>query len=210
MANNAQELLSILNGRHRPALSTTSTSPEKSILTFKAGKMNTTLKPNGKYLVEADTRRGEIHLVWARTAAGGHLKIEWKDRRTKVTVDTVTVPPGEDATFERIETGRDTDRVYLLQVGSGSTGRHFFWMQDINTEHDEDLCVKVNLYLSDGEEAKKAAGMGGEEGRTNENSNDTSSGGMDNDQLLRIMQDAVGAEQGRAVTGNFCFDYVTS
>lgn len=139
--SNAQELLSILGGRHRPALSTGTSSnhQEKSILQFKAGKMTTQLQPNGKYLVTPDTRRGELHLVWSTAAAaaatrgntgaavGGHVKIEWKDRRTKAVVNTVPVFPGEDATFERVETGREGDRVYLLQVGSGAEGRHFFW-----------------------------------------------------------------------------------
>ena len=136
--SNAQDLLSILGGR-RPAISTASSNPtEKSIMNFKAGKMTTTLKPNGKYLVAPDTRRGEIHLVWSTarsTTAGtgteannaGHLKVEWKDRRTKAVVNTVLIMPGEDATFERVETGREGDRVYLLQVGSGAEGRHFFW-----------------------------------------------------------------------------------
>ena len=203
--SNAQELLSLLNGRHRPALSAPTSM---SILNFKAGKMNTTLKSNGKYLVEADTRRGELHVVYARgggaAANGDHIKLEWKDRRTKEVLDTVVIPSGEDATFERVETGRDHDRVYLLQVGTGASGRYFFWMQDINSAPDEDLCVKVNLYLSDREAAAKVAGMTNESGadaESGENVND--SNGMDNDPLLRIMQGALGGEQGRAVTGAF-------
>ena len=103
--------------------------------------MNTTLQPNGKFLVEPDTRRGELHVVWqssassAGTSAGGTnnnnanngtLRIEWRDRRTKTVVNTIGPIFGSDnATFERIETGKEGDRVYLLCVGNEN--RHFFW-----------------------------------------------------------------------------------
>jgi len=143
--SNAQDLLSILGGAGAGGASrgsrgaggaTTGGAAETSILSFKAGKMNTTLKPNGKYLVEPDSRRGELHVVWTAAAAGaasgaagggGHLKMEWKDRRTKTTVNTIPIFPTDDATFERVETGREGDRVYLLQCGNNADSRHFFW-----------------------------------------------------------------------------------
>lgn len=143
--SNAQDLLSILNGARSstaaPSAAASNTNPtEKSILSFKAGKMNTTLQPNGKFLVEPDTRRGELHVVWqssassAGTSAGdtnnnannGTLRIEWRDRRTKTVVNTIGPIFGSDnATFERVETGKEGDRVYLLCVGNEN--RHFFW-----------------------------------------------------------------------------------
>ena len=51
--------------------------------------MTTSLQPNGKYLVEPDKRRGELHVVYVSGATGGasgggRIKLEWKDRRTKV------------------------------------------------------------------------------------------------------------------------------
>eukprot|EP00956_Cyclotella_meneghiniana_P013768 scaffold20181_cov62-Cyclotella_meneghiniana.AAC.1 len=175
--------------------------------------MSTTRQPNGKYLVTPDARRGELHLVVDNNNNG--LKIEWKDRRTKATVDTVHVTNPQDATFERVETAKESDRVYLLTVDNNSNnntatatqGRHFFWMQDRNEEEDEDICVKFNLYLSDAEEANKAAGItnaavsggGNADNNTSENAANNS-GAMDNDQLLRIMQGALGGEQGRAMT----------
>ncbi len=95
---------------------------------------------NGKYLVTPDTRRGEINLVWSTAAAtggsrnnnnnnsnGGHLKVEWRDRRTHAVVNTINVFPEDNATFERVETGKEEDRVYLLQCGQGHESRHFFW-----------------------------------------------------------------------------------
>ena len=153
--SNAQDLLSILNGASArrnaaaPSASSSSGNPtEKSILSFKAGKMNTTLKPNGKYLVEPDARRGELHVVWVTGAAtsgatgagGGHLKIEWKDRRTKTVVNSIPIFANtDDATFERVETGKDGDRVYLLTVGNEN--RHFFWYVYIII-----ICIQFFIY----------------------------------------------------------------
>ena len=104
----------------------------------RTGKMTTALQPSGKFLVEPDTRRGELHVVWTKTTAsgrggadnasslvaGGHLALQWKDRRTRATVDTIAIFPEDNATYERVVTGRDGDRVYLLTVGEN---RHFFW-----------------------------------------------------------------------------------
>ena len=136
--SNAQDLLSILSNAGatsrsslRPPASTSGII-ETSILSFKAGKMNATFKPNGKYLVEPDSRRGEIHVVYctappnataASSASAATLKLEWRDRRTKTTVNSL--PLDGDATFERVETGRDGDRVYLLQ--RSGRRRNFFW-----------------------------------------------------------------------------------
>lgn len=214
--SNAQDLLTILGGasaRAPPRANTTSGNTEHTIITFKAGKMNTSLKPNGKYLVEPDTRRGELHVVWTTTATGaasdnlgGHLKLEWKDRRTKTTVNTISIFPADDATFERVETGRDGDRVYLLQCGEGADARHFFWMQDKDTEPDEDICVKVNLYMSDSTEAASAAGATSDASSTATTDATAAGAGsnsaMDNAELLRIMQGALGgdAEGARTTT----------
>ena len=217
--SNAQDLLSILNGRRIASSgnpSNAAASTPKSILNFKAGKMSTTRQPNGKYLVTPDARRGELHLLVDNNSG---LKIEWKDRRTKATVDTVHVANPQDATFERVETAKESDRVYLLTVDNSNNttvtttqGRHFFWMQDRNEEEDEDICVKFNLYLSDAEEANKAAGItaaaasaasGGNTDNSASENAANNSGAMDNDQLLRIMQGALGGEQGRAMTGTY-------
>ena len=64
-------------------------------------------------------------------------------------------------------------------------------MQDKNTEPDEELCVKVNLYLSDVASAATEAGTssaGGSSGAA-----PAGADGMDNAELLRIMQGALGS-----------------
>jgi len=119
---------------------------ETSILSFKAGKMIATLKPNGKFLVKPECRLGELHVVWTSIPitrastmlgelaistvgeeGGGYVKIEWRDRRTKTTVSAIRVFPNEDALFERVETGRYGDRVYRLRCNDGACSSHFFW-----------------------------------------------------------------------------------
>jgi hypothetical protein len=147
--SNAQDLLSILNNANaasrsslRPPAST-SGIVETSILDFKSGKMNATFKPNGKYLVEPDMRRGELHVVYCSSSSSSSsnaaaigttsdivprpppatLKLEWRDRRTRTTVDTYALDA--NSTFERVETGRGGDRVYLLQ--RSGRRRNFFW-----------------------------------------------------------------------------------
>ena len=213
--SNAADLLSILNGaqmRRPPAASSTSGATESSILSIKAGKMNAALQPNGKFLVEPDARRGELHVVWIKAsgggggahasaaAANGRLVLQWQDRRTKAVVNSIPVFPEDDAAYERVETGRDGDRVYLLTVGEN---RHFFWMQDKNSEFDEDFMIKANLYAGDyseassaasGEEADAAASSGADPADDDD--------GMDNADLLRLMQGALGDDEegGRTTT----------
>ncbi|KAL7549837.1 hypothetical protein ACHAWF_013099 [Thalassiosira exigua] len=161
--SDARDLLSILGGTRPPPGGGRSGGlggsggggggdpAETSLLSFKAGKMTTRLKSNGKYAVEPDPRRGEVRVVWTATpassaggrgsaaggaggggaaAATGHIKLEWRDRRTKTVVNTVPIFPEDDAAFERVETGREGDRVYLLGLRGGKTedSRHFFWL----------------------------------------------------------------------------------
>ena len=76
-------------------------------------------------------------------------------------------------------------------------------MQDKDVEPDEDLCVKVNLYLSDTSEAASAAGASTDDDTGVEVAADgvagTGGNGMDNAELLRIMQGALGQEGGARV-----------
>ncbi|KAL9178432.1 hypothetical protein ACHAXT_003762 [Thalassiosira profunda] len=223
------DLLSLLGGAAAPSRggATTSGTTETSILHFKAGKMTPTLQPNGKYLVEPDARRGELHVVWtaapsAAAAAGGgaanasatasgannsgnngnaaapngHLQLEWRDRRTQTAVNTIRIFAEYDATFQRVETGREGDRVYLLTCGAGADARHFFWMQDRDAKPDDDLCAKVNLYMADPAEASQAAGTAAAASGDGTADGAAATGGMDNAELLRLMQGALGPDEG--------------
>jgi len=104
------------------------------------------------------------------------------------TVNTYPIFPNDNATFERVETGNDADRVYLLSCGEHHAhSRHFFWMQDKDDQPDEDNCVNFNLYMSDYSEAALAAGTSAPANNENEVADD-------NAELLRIMQGALGSQ----------------
>ena len=66
-------------------------------------------------------------------------------------------------------------------------------MQDKNTEPDEELCVKVNLYLSDVASAATEAGSSTSTSDGSGAAPAAGGDGMDNAELLRIMQGALGS-----------------
>ena len=148
------DLLDVLGGGNAGATSGAASSERnKHVCTsFKAGKMNLEPRDSGKFWVTPDTRRGTVQLVWS----AGSLKWEWLSRRNEgAVVDSFDVTRG--ATFERIES--PTGRIFLL-----SEPRTMYWMQDASEEMDDDICVQVNQYLANPEEAKPASSEGEEQG----------------------------------------------
>ena len=70
-------------------------------------------------------------------------------------------------------------------------------MQDKDATPDEDICVKVNLYMSDSDSAATAAGSSSATGTSGGSTPAVGPGnGMDNAELLRIMQGALGSGGG--------------
>ena len=67
-------------------------------------------------------------------------------------------------------------------------------MQDKDTEPDEDICVKVNLYMSDYAEAALAAGSTLPATASRAAAGVNNSSAVDNAELLRIMQGALGSQ----------------
>lgn len=154
------ELLAMLGGM--PVANTSRREEEgKTILTFKAGRMNPVLQPNGKYLITADPRRGQASLLFTlpSSSSSAALKFEWKDRRTRSVVESFTIIPEDSCTFAPIPTGRDGERVYLLRFGSNTDRRFFFWMQDkFEPGVDDKHCIDMNKYLASVNECIVAAG----------------------------------------------------
>mmetsp|Transcript_9045 Transcript_9045/g.12873 ORF Transcript_9045/g.12873 Transcript_9045/m.12873 type:complete len:502 (+) Transcript_9045:89-1594(+) len=214
------DLLAMLGGSFHPGHGLARPENEsKTILSFKAGKMTAIKQPNGRYLVTPDNRRGTLNVTWAsfpgsaRNSTAGELKLEWMDRRTRTTVDSHTIFASDNCTYSKVDTGREGDRIFLLQYGNNSDNRHFYWMQDKEEgNEDEENCVKINTYMTDpSEAASKANGDSDSEidsnaNTGNNNSNNSSansnsntrgsgldlsglgSGGLDNAALMQIVQ----------------------
>ncbi len=122
------------------------------ILTCKAGKLDLALQENGKYWVTPDLRRGEIQLVWKDDVS--QLYWEWYDRRDKVTVGSFPLEAGSTSTFERVDTGREQDRVYLWKQNDNY---HMYWLQEgTSAELDDEIVAQINQYLSNPTEAAPA------------------------------------------------------
>lgn len=158
-------------------------------------------------MVTADPRRGTIEVNWTQsTSSVGVLKIEWKDRRTRSVIDSLSIFPEDNCTYSKVDTGRPNDRVYYLQYGNASDRRFFFWMQDKEEGNlDEENCVKINTYMSDPEEAASVATgqpkkvkkrKEEEESKSDSKKSSTNgssaavdqSGALDSDALMSIMQ----------------------
>jgi|AntRauTorckE5430_2_1112549.scaffolds.fasta_scaffold00246_8 hypothetical protein len=161
-------------------------------------------------MVSADPRRGTLEVNWTASSSSnpsssaGVLKLEWKDRRTRAVVDSLTIFPEDDCTYSKVDTGtgRESDRVYLLQYGNASDRRFFFWMQEKEEENaDEDHCVKINTFMADPEEAAAVANGETREPKEDDDDNNDSkkgndkrandanaSGALDSNALQAIMQ----------------------
>lgn len=116
-----------------------SASAPEPLVRFKAGRCETEPRPNGKLWVKPTQRRGEIQLV----KQDDLLHFQWRDRTTLAVDPTCDhmVFPG-DAKFNKVETGRDGDRVYALQFGQNTSRVFFFWMQ---SKEDDDAAVVGRL-----------------------------------------------------------------
>jgi len=119
------------------------------LVKFKAGRCE--LEPlsgaqAGSYNVTPIRRKGEVQIV---RNDEGMTQFLWKDRTTQQ-VDPACdhlVFPG-DASFEKIATGRDGDRVFSLQFTANASRRFFFWMQDKDDSKDEENMKAVNSHLN--------------------------------------------------------------
>ncbi|CAM9485659.1 unnamed protein product [Phaeothamnion confervicola] len=114
---------------------------EGPIVTFKAGKLEA--KPQtgrgNRLMVTADPRKGQVSLV--KGADDDLLHFQWRDRTTNVVQDDLILF-ADEAEFKRCKTGRESDRVYILQM-RGSSRRFFYWMQDKDASADEERVKRV-------------------------------------------------------------------
>ncbi|ETV65897.1 hypothetical protein, variant 5 [Aphanomyces astaci] len=112
-----------------------------SLVEFNAGKMTAVAKEPGstKLIVTPDIQKGKIALVRGDDQL---LHFQWKNRTTGANVDDYILFP-QDATFEKVDTSRPQDRVYVLQY-KGSARRFFYWLQNKDSSKDAEQAKKVN------------------------------------------------------------------
>ena len=116
----------------------------EAIISFKAGKcILSQRQSNGKFTVTPDKRRGTLSLS---KSSDGLMNLRWSDRSTGILEDHRSIVPGE-VTFKKCRTGRENDRVYLLQFTQAQQPL-MFWMQEKSSEKDLENASKVNEYAN--------------------------------------------------------------
>lgn len=88
-------------------------------------------------------------------AQQGLVKARWTDRSNNTVVDEFIVFPDE-VTLKKINTGKENDRVYLLNWNQG-TRKLMFWMQDKNPINDTENCSKFNNFVKNPNQPQAAA-----------------------------------------------------
>ena len=110
------------------------------LVKFACGKM--TSEPQGaKWLVTGLPEAGFLQLVKTE----GLLHFQWLKKKEGDIVDDFILFP-DDAEFKKVNTGREKDRVYMLQWKSDGDDaqRLFYWMQHLKADEDEDNMRRVN------------------------------------------------------------------
>lgn len=113
------------------------------LISFSAGKCQLVPRPEGKFMVTPEPRKGTLSLEKDNE---GLVHFIWTDRTTGVKEDDKIVFP-DDITFQKAKTGRPNDRVYYMRYNS-STQYYFYWLQDKSSAKDEENCKKVTEYAN--------------------------------------------------------------
>ena len=96
---------------------------------IKCGKCFCTELDGGKKLkVSPDSTRKGV-LILEKDRLGQMVHLRWKDRTTNAVEDDYLIFAGVQ-TIERVDTGREGDRVFLLEYKTGKR-RFFFWSHGI-------------------------------------------------------------------------------
>lgn len=127
-----------------------------TLVSFNAGKcLLEEPKENGKVTVSPDLCKGTCSLTRSNDGA---VKFKWVDRNSGVAPEGYELFLFPGVTFKRVNTGKDTDRVYSLVLDAGARDRAMlFWMQDKSEENDTANCTKINDYANNPQAAAAAA-----------------------------------------------------
>jgi hypothetical protein len=131
-----------------------------TLFSCKAGRcVSSSLPGSGNFIITPANGKGELS-VKRTTAASpdgeGLLHFIWTDRKTKENGEDMILFPNE-ANFERVDTPRPGDRVYVLR-DKNRDRRVFFWMQDMDDSKDEEMVAKINKFINSSIAATAAAG----------------------------------------------------
>ncbi|CAM9920523.1 unnamed protein product [Ascophyllum nodosum] len=96
-------------------------------------------KGNDVYHITPNLRKGTISLFKGQDDQLMHFS--WKERPSGTVVDDIIIL-AEEAVYKKVNTGTDGDRVYLMEIAGNR--RFFYWMQDKNSEKDEENMKRVN------------------------------------------------------------------
>lgn len=125
-----------------PVLFSTGASPtstvSRNLVEFKAGKMELRDK-----MVHPIKKQGIVYLH--QSSDDNLMHFCWKDRSTGEVVDDLILFP-DDCEFKRVKECT-TGRVYVLKLKT-SNKKLFFWMQEAQTNKDEEYCRKINDLLN--------------------------------------------------------------
>ena len=124
-----------------------------TLVSFKAGKcVMEGPRDNGKFSVSPDLRKGTASLV---RSSDGAVKFMWTDRNGVVEEGNEKFLFG-DTSFNKVNTGKPTDRVYSLKYDADRDPL-MFWMQDKSSEKDTEFCTKINDLANNPQAASAAA-----------------------------------------------------
>lgn len=115
----------------------------QNLVQFRAGKCQLTPRPNGKFLISADLRKGQVTIT---RGPDGLVRFKWSNFTTGVVEDEPIVMPGESI-FKKVKSPRPEDRVYILKFHQGDR-RIMIWMQEKDSSKDEELVRKINDSLN--------------------------------------------------------------
>uniref|UniRef100_A0AAV1VAA1 Proteasomal ubiquitin receptor ADRM1 n=1 Tax=Peronospora matthiolae TaxID=2874970 RepID=A0AAV1VAA1_9STRA len=132
---------------------TPSSAGRNELVSFHAGKMTVKAAANGKFLVTPQLEKGKVCLSRGDDQL---LHFQWVDRQTGASPEDFIIFP-DDAHFDKVDTGRPDDRVYILQY-KNSSRRFFFWMQNKDASRDEELVKKVNDAMNNAQAASSNDG----------------------------------------------------
>jgi hypothetical protein len=119
----------------------------RSVVKFKCGRMKHERLLDGSYHVTALPERGYLELRSDEDQAN-MFRLVWSTRAGEVPndPDNNVILVKSEQTFDKVSTGNDGDRVFLLSM-TNSDRRFFFWVQDPTVEGDEELLATIRQAL---------------------------------------------------------------